>query len=51
MNGKTGKMLRRYARRTNKNNKDLKRWWESLPWKERRHHRQRILNELASPEA
>ncbi len=51
MNGKTGKMLRRYARRTNQNHKDLRRWWESLPWKERHRQRQRIRNELAAPVA
>ncbi len=47
MNEKTGKMLSRYARRANRPLKDLKRWWESLNWRQRGPERQRIRKELA----
>jgi len=47
MNERVGKMLSRYARKTSKPPKELKRWWELLNWREKTHERKRILAELA----
>ena len=46
MNEKTGKLLSKYARETKKNPKELKRWWNGLPWTARRKERARMQNEL-----
>ena len=47
MNEKTVKQLKRYARVTGQNPKDVKRWWTALSSQERTRERKKILQELA----
>lgn len=46
MNGKTAKLLNRYAQAKGTNAKDLKRLWQNLTGKERFLKRQELLKEL-----
>ena len=46
MNGKTAKLLNRYALAKGNNIKDLKRLWQSLNAKERFLKRQELIKEL-----
>lgn len=46
MNQKTAKMLSRYASQTGKESDVLKKWWETLLWKQRTVERARIRKEL-----
>ncbi len=45
MNGKTARLLHRYAIRTGKNIKELKRQWERSSWKERTEQRLQMQKE------
>ena len=47
LNEKTVKQLKKYARVTGKNPKEVKKWWTSLNSIERTRERRRILQELA----
>lgn len=46
MNGKTAKLMHRYAIRTGKNIKELKRQWERFSWKERTAQRLQMEKEV-----
>jgi hypothetical protein len=46
MNQKTGKLLTKYASLAGRNVRELKRWWEAMPWTHRGPERKRILSEL-----
>jgi hypothetical protein len=46
MNEKTGKLISKYAREMKKNQKELKRWWNALPWPARQKERARMEAEL-----
>lgn len=51
MNEKTIKLLKQYAERTGKSEKDIKRWWVLLSAPERTREKKNIKTELAKPGA
>ncbi len=46
MNQRTVRLLNDYARLVNKKPREIRKWWNSLSWKERTRERERILKEL-----
>ncbi len=48
MNRTASKLLTSYATATDRNRKDVKRWWKSLSWQERTLERKRIEQELGT---
>ena len=46
MSQKTVKLLKRYARETNKDPEQLKQWWMTLNRKEREKERKRLKREI-----
>jgi hypothetical protein len=46
MNQRVGRMLTKYASQTGQNARELKNWWEALPWRQRAAERKRILAAL-----
>jgi hypothetical protein len=47
MNSKTGKLLRKYAKHSDMTTKEVRKWWDSLPWTQRAAERRRIRAALA----
>ncbi len=50
MNQKTAKLLRSYATYADMNYKELKKWWNSLSWRERTIERKRMIEDLGMEE-
>ncbi|MDQ7052424.1 MAG: hypothetical protein Q9P14_05860 [candidate division KSB1 bacterium] len=46
MNQRTVRLLNDYARLVNKKPREIRKWWNSLSWKDRSRERERILKEL-----
>lgn len=51
MNQKTAKMLSRWAGKSGKKERDLKRWWNTLDRKQRAAERKKISEALDAPSA
>ena len=45
MNQRTVKLLKKYALHTGQGSKEVKRWWNALPWTQRAGERKRLLRE------
>ena len=47
MNSKTCKLLRKYGKHSDMTAKEVRKWWDSLPWTQRAAERRRIRAVLA----